>query len=369
MKTRERIIIGLLAAISVVCGPDVCGICTAYAQTGHKEALKFDKVTHNFGKISIKAGPQKCEFRYTNISDKPVVINNILSSCGCSVPEWSKAPIMPGKSGKIKVTYLNDQGAYPFDKNLTVYVSSSSKPVLLRITGVVYEKEKSLAEMFPARFGPLGMRQAVQNGGQIEQGFTKSGSENVVNLSSRKVEVKFDKITPGLKISISPRTIGPGESATISYTIDSKAKESWGKTRHGATFICNGVEAENKFAVESVILTPYTTLSKEEIDSAPQIYAEKSTADFGQTTVGTKVSVRFNLNNPGKKGLRIYKVETNGASMNVRCPGYVPAGNRFTIDATVNPKVRNSDEVFTLTLITNSPERPLVNLFITGTVK
>lgn len=366
MKTKERIIIALLAAISVVCGPH---IGAAYAQTGHKEALKFDKVTHNFGKISIDAGPQKCEFTYTNVSDKPVVINNILSSCGCSVPEWSKAPIMPGKSGKIKVTYLNDQGAYPFDKNLTVYVSSSPKPVLLRITGVVYEKGKSLAEMFPARFGPLGMRHAVQNGGQIEQGFTKSGSENIVNLSSKKVEVKFDKITPGMKISINPRTIAPGESATISYTIDSKAKESWGRTRHYASFVCNGVETDSKFVVESVILTPYTTLSKEEIDSAPQIYADKSTVDFGQSTVGGKIDVRFNLNNPGKKGLRIYKVETNGASMNVRCPAYIPAGHRFVIDVTVSPKVRNNDEVFTVTLITNSPERPLVNLFITGTVQ
>ncbi|MGM9774013.1 MAG: DUF1573 domain-containing protein [Candidatus Egerieousia sp.] len=366
MNTFRRNTAVLLCIIFII---SAFSIDRAYAQTGHKVSLKFDKVTHNFGRISIDAGPQECEFSYTNISDKPVVINNILSSCGCSVPDWSKAPIMPGKSGKIKVTYMNDQGAYPFDKSLTVYVSSSAKPVLLRITGVVYEKGKSLAEMFPAKFGPLGMRSAVQNGGQIEQGLSKSNSENIVNLSSQKVSVKFDKVSAGLKISINPKVIEPGESATISYTIDTKANESWGRTRHSASFVCNGVEVPDKFVVESVILTPYTTLSKEEIDSSPQIYADRSTVDFGRTSVGKKVSVKFNLNNPGKKGLRIYKVDTNGTSMNVKCPGYVPAGNKFSIEVTVNPKVRNSEEVFTLTLITNSPERPLVNLFITGIVQ
>ena len=100
----------------------------------HTTSLKFDKVVHNFGKILAGSGEKKCQFKYTNVSSEPVVINNILSSCGCSVPEWNKAPIRPGESGVITVTFLNDQGAYPFDKTLTVYVSSSPKPIQLRIT-------------------------------------------------------------------------------------------------------------------------------------------------------------------------------------------------------------------------------------------
>ena len=71
------------------------------AQTGHTTSLKFDKVVHNFGKILAGSGEKKCQFKYTNVSSEPVVINNILSSCGCSVPEWNKAPIRPGESGVI----------------------------------------------------------------------------------------------------------------------------------------------------------------------------------------------------------------------------------------------------------------------------
>lgn len=362
MKKSIRHLFGILLAISL--SSAVC-----LAQTGHGGALRFDKVVHNFGKIPADAGEQVCEFTYTNVSDSPVVINNILSSCGCSVPDWSKAPVMPGKSGKIKVTYLNDQGPYPFDKNLTLYISSSEKPVILRITGVAYEKGKSLSDMFPAKFGQLGMRSAVLNGGQIEQGLVKSGSENVMNLSDRKVTVDFSNVSPGMEVSINPRTIEPGESATLSYTIDTKVRESWGRTRFSATFVCNGKPAGRSFTVESMILTPYTTVSRQEMESSPRIFADRSTAGFGETVVGGKASVSFNLSNPGKKTLKIYKADTNGASMDVKCPASIPAGGSATVYVTVRPKVRNAEEVFTLTLITNSPERPLVNFFITGTVK
>lgn len=99
--------------------------------------LTYEKTEHDFGKFSINAGPQHCTFKYKNNTDTPIVINHILSSCGCTTPEWSKAPIKPGQSGEIKVTFLNDQGPFAFEKSLTVYVSSSVKPTVLRIRGIV----------------------------------------------------------------------------------------------------------------------------------------------------------------------------------------------------------------------------------------
>lgn len=111
-----------------------------YAQNEPKPKnrnLTYEKTEHDFGKFSINAGPQHCSFKYKNNTDTPIVINHVLSSCGCTTPEWSKAPIKPGQSGEIKVTFLNDQGPFAFEKSLTVYVSSSVKPTVLRIRGIV----------------------------------------------------------------------------------------------------------------------------------------------------------------------------------------------------------------------------------------
>lgn len=351
----------LLAMVSLL----FCSVI--WGQTGHTTALEFESVVHNFGKISLNDGPQKCSFAYKNVTDKPVVINNVISSCGCSVAEWQKAPIMPGATGKIDVTYLNDQGPYPFDKTFTVYISSSEKPIILRITGIVYEKGKSLTEQFPARFGPLGMRTAVQNGGQIEQGLQRSESENVVNLSDKKVRIGFANITPGLKISVKPAILEPGESAIISYTIDTKAALHWGKTRYSASFLCNGAEQKQKFVTETVIVTPYTSLSKEEIDNGPKVTLKKSSVEFSKAKVGEKIAATYTLTNTGESKLKIYKVETSG-SMKVNCPANIESGESVKIDVVITPKKPNNYEVFTITLITNSPERPLVNLYASGEV-
>ena len=84
------------------------------AQEVANQGLEFSTRTHNFGKISVSEGPKHCTFEFKNTSGKPIVINNVISSCGCTEPKWPKKPIMPGEEGKIEVTYLNDQGPYPF---------------------------------------------------------------------------------------------------------------------------------------------------------------------------------------------------------------------------------------------------------------
>ncbi len=341
---------------------------TAWAQTGHTTSLKFDKVVHNFGKFLAGSGKKHCEFKYTNISNQPVVINNILSSCGCSVPEWDKAPIKPGESGIIKVTYLNDQGAYPFDKTLTVYVSSSAKPIMLRIIGVAYDKEKPISELYPAHFGPMGMKSSTQNSGQIEQGLKKALKENIVNISSKKVNITFTNIDPALEISVSPSSIAPGESATISYSINTaKGKQRWGKNIYKATMLNDGKNI-GTFATEATIVTPYTSLSKEEKDRAAQVFLDESSFQFGTVKKGSKIPVNVTISNPGKTTLRIYKIETGGDSMDLNCPAQILAGSKAVLKGSINASKADPDKMFIITLVTNSPDRPLVAIFVGGSI-
>ena len=79
----------------------------------------------------------KCEFKLTNISDRPLTILAVISSCGCTGVEWTRKALAPGETGVIKAHYNNDEGPYPFDKTLTVYVEGVSKPVILHLRGEV----------------------------------------------------------------------------------------------------------------------------------------------------------------------------------------------------------------------------------------
>lgn len=117
-------------------------VCFAMAQ-GNQASIKFDKVVHNFGTFSEDAPTQKCVFTFTNTGTAPLIINQAVASCGCTIPSYTKAPIKPGKKGEIKVTY-NGTGAFPghFKKTITVRTNGVTELTRLYIEGVMSETKK-----------------------------------------------------------------------------------------------------------------------------------------------------------------------------------------------------------------------------------
>ena len=70
-----------------------------------KADIKFDKTTHDFGTMPVDTGAVACTFTFTNVGDAPLVIHQAWASCGCTVPEYTQEPVLPGKTGTINVTY------------------------------------------------------------------------------------------------------------------------------------------------------------------------------------------------------------------------------------------------------------------------
>lgn len=112
----------------------LCGITFASAQKPAE--IKFDTLTHNFGIFSEKSPVVSCTFTFTNVGEQPLVINQAIASCGCTVPEYTKEPIQPGSKGEIKVTY-NGTGKFPghFKKTITVRTNGAVEMTRLYIEG------------------------------------------------------------------------------------------------------------------------------------------------------------------------------------------------------------------------------------------
>lgn len=111
---------------------------TLYAQKqnkSQKDSIIFTELVHNYGTIKV-GGNGKCEFKFTNKMKKPLVLFNVKASCGCTVAEYPKNPIGPGKEGVIKVKY-NTKNAGGFNKSLWVYSNAINSIVTLKIKGNV----------------------------------------------------------------------------------------------------------------------------------------------------------------------------------------------------------------------------------------
>ena len=109
----------------------------ASAQQKADDVIKVNAEKYDFGKIK-QGVPVTTYFTVTNVSDKPVVIENAWGSCGCTTPEVSKEPIAPHATTKVKVGY-NAANAAPFNKDVYLKLAGVQEPKIIKISGEVLE--------------------------------------------------------------------------------------------------------------------------------------------------------------------------------------------------------------------------------------
>lgn len=108
----------------------------AQTNTDAQATLTFTTTEHDFGKI--KEGTMaNYEFTFTNTGKAPLVLSNVQPSCGCTTPEWSKEPIMPGAKGVIKASFNSYGRPGSFQKYITVKSNASNGEITLTIKGTV----------------------------------------------------------------------------------------------------------------------------------------------------------------------------------------------------------------------------------------
>ena len=101
--------------------------------------MKFEKESHDFGKI--KQGDKvSYDFKFTNNGKSPLIITDAVASCGCTTPEWPKAPVKPGESGLIKVVFNSAGKSGLQDKQITITANTVPAQNMVHLIGEVLTK-------------------------------------------------------------------------------------------------------------------------------------------------------------------------------------------------------------------------------------
>ncbi|WP_274475856.1 DUF1573 domain-containing protein [Mangrovimonas aestuarii] len=98
--------------------------------------IEFDKVDHDFGEIE-SGTPVETVFSYKNTGEAPLVITNIKSSCGCTIPkDWSSEPLAAGETGQFTVKF-NGKGRNKVSKVITVTSNTKAGKETVKISAFV----------------------------------------------------------------------------------------------------------------------------------------------------------------------------------------------------------------------------------------
>ncbi|HSP12782.1 MAG TPA: DUF1573 domain-containing protein [Salegentibacter sp.] len=117
----------------------LAGIGVTTAQNTAK--MEFKSETIDYGEIK-KGSDGVRVFEFTNTGNAPLVIENVTSSCGCTIPKKPEEPIMPGETGEIQVEY-DTKRVGPIRKTVTVYSNSDVPTKALKIKGKVIDEGNS----------------------------------------------------------------------------------------------------------------------------------------------------------------------------------------------------------------------------------
>lgn len=117
---------------------------SAVAATGSATSdgptMKFEYITHDFGKIQM-GDKVTYKYNFTNAGKGPLIITDAVASCGCTIPTWPKAPIKPGDSGQIVVTFNSAGKKGLQDKQITITANTNPRQNVVHLVGEVLEKK------------------------------------------------------------------------------------------------------------------------------------------------------------------------------------------------------------------------------------
>jgi len=101
--------------------------------------FEFEEETIDYGDIAFNSDGNRI-FKFTNIGKTPLIISQVKGSCGCTVPTKPEEPIMPGKTGEIKVKYATNRVG-PFSKTVTITSNASEQTKVLKVKGRVLKDD------------------------------------------------------------------------------------------------------------------------------------------------------------------------------------------------------------------------------------
>jgi hypothetical protein len=192
-------------------------IFTICLSASSQPRLSLNRENCYLGEIEWKQ-PISVEYTVTNTGNQPLVVTDIIPSCGCVVANWTKSPIYPGNKGTINITYDAKLLGH-FHKSASIYSNASPQAIHLNFTGVTVQKPKNDVKTYPYLFEHIRTDKNEITFPIVYRGQHPVIALNLINLSDQPYKPELMHLPSFLKITKAPYILQKGEKGTIELTL------------------------------------------------------------------------------------------------------------------------------------------------------
>lgn len=336
-----------------------------FAQESTTSALIFQKSVHDFGHIDEEGGAVTSDFEGINTSNRPIEIEKIVTTCGCTTVEFNKKPIPAGGTFSFKVAFnpLNRPGR--IDKQIFVLASDSPTEICLNIIGYVNARERTIEELYPFDMGGgLRLKSNFHAFGYLEHGKEITEHIGYVNTSNSALAIDLSYATESGLLDIAyPTRIEAGEKGdfTLCYAIGDKS-DIYGTKRDIMQLMVNGAPASYTLTSQVIVVDNFDNMDD---ISAPMLVISKNIIKFGEVNCSNDVlEQRVVLTNEGASPLVVRAIESS--SQAVECLAkrdivIAPGASHEVVIRLRAQQIEDVDNPFTarVYIISNDPLRPM----------
>lgn len=314
----------------------------------------------NCGQIAFRQ-PVKAEFTLKNSGDRPLVINSVRTSCGCTKADYPKEAVAPGQTFKVSATYDARQMGH-FQKQLAVYSNAGDQPFMLTLKGMVVERVKNFKGMYPYTIGALRADTNEVEFNDVNRGDMPIVRIHLFNDSDQTVEPQLMHLPAYLRGEVRPSRIAPGHSGIATLQLDSRHLRELGLTQTSiylGSFPGEKVAADKELPVNIILLPDLVNLPAAEKANAPRLSLSKGRIDLGEFGNKSRKHDEIIITNQGKSTLTVRQLQmlTGSLEVSLNKQNIEPGGTaklKVTASADGLRKVRSRARIL---MITNDPDQ------------
>lgn len=266
--------------------------------------------------------PVTAEFVLKNDGHKPLVINNVLKSCGCTEVDYPKTGIAAGESFVIKAVYDAKQMG-TFNKQVCLYTNADEEPFILSMRGKVVGSVVDFAGSYDEMLGVIKSDAQEVEFDDVNRGDRPVQRIHIFNPTDELLEPVVMHLPSYLHAFVSPSKVAPRHSAEISFVLDSKKLRDLGLNQ---TSVYLGerpgdkIAPEKEIVVSAVLLPGFDNMTPAKKALAPKMEMSTTDLNLGSFNGKKKLKGEILITNKGKSELDIRSMQmfTMGLQVNLK---------------------------------------------------
>lgn len=331
--------------------------------------LQFDAYEYDFGEIEEADGVVSHTFAFSNISSRPVTIDYVSTSCGCTTTSYPTEAIEPGQICEFTVNFNPARTDGRVFREIEVFVKGVRSCARMALYATVKPAPIGIRQMYP-HLVAANIRTSLNHiaFGYIGQGHSVQKSVVIVNDSEKSVKLEAVKADKGSLLEVEcPPSLDADRAESVLFTYTLPPSGKYGTQIDTVWLSADEVRGEVPFVVSAIFTDDFTNAK----GKLPKLATEPSYFDFGDQKKGKVLKQKFLIRNDGEADLVIRAVEvSDGTTTDLKAGTAIKPGQSVTMTAaTVARGAAGSGESCSVNLITNDPVRPRRELRLTYTTR